>query len=283
LKGDKLVLVKRFNPADILQTTKREKVSMLDCAPTMIKLMLNSEEFNPKNLPHLRVVITGGSMALPELVQALQERMGCDYINTYAMTEAGIVSRLSPDDPIELQLTTVGKPLNGVEVKIVDDNRNELHLNQAGEIAARTQGLMLGYFNDPAKTKEAIDEDGYYYTGDIGSIDKNGYLRILDRKKDMIIRGAQNIFPSEVENYLNTHPKIHMSAVIGIPNPISGEKVRAYVQLVEGEQMTDIEVVEYCRGEIAGYKIPEEVIFVEEFPLNKMGKIQKKVLREEAL
>ncbi|MFN2126412.1 MAG: class I adenylate-forming enzyme family protein [Anaerolineales bacterium] len=283
LKGDKLVLMHRFNPADILEITKKEKVSILDCAPTMIKLMLNSSEFNPKNLPHLQVVITGGSMALPELVQALKERMGCDYINTYAMTEAGIVSRLSPDDPIELQHTTVGKPLNGVEVKIVDDNRNELPLNQPGEIAARTQGLMLGYFNDQVKTDEAIDKDGFYYTGDIGSLDENGYLQILDRKKDMIIRGAQNIFPSEIENYLNTHPKIQMSAVIGVPSPISGEKVRAYVQLFEGEQMTDIEVVEYCRGAIAGYKIPEEVRFVEEFPLNKMGKIQKKVLREEAL
>ncbi len=282
LKGDKLVLMQRFTPADILEITKKEKVSILDCAPTMIKLMLNSEEFNPQNLPHLRVVITGGSMALPELVQALKERMGCDYINVYAMTEAAIVSRLSHDDPLELQFTTVGRPLSGVEVKIVDDNRNELSFNQPGEIAVRSPSLMLGYFNDQVKTKEAVDKDGYYHTGDIGSLDENGYLRILDRKKDVIIRGAQNIYPSEVENFLNTHPKIQMSAVIGVPSPVSGEKVRAYVQLIEGEQMTDIEVVEYCRGAIAGYKIPEEIRFVEQFPLNKMGKIQKKILREES-
>jgi len=281
LKGDKLVLIERFNPEEMLRLIAREKVTNLDCAPTMVKVLLNSDVFNKHNLPHLRVIGTGGSMALPELVQAIRERLECDYINTYAMTEASIVSRLLPGDPLELQLSTVGKPLTGVAVKIMDEDRKEVPFNQPGEIAVHSPGLMLGYFNDQAKTQQAFDEDGFYYTGDIGSLGENGYLRILDRKKDVIIRGAQNIYPSEIENYLNTHPKIKLSAVIGVPNPISGEKARAYVQLFDGEQMTDVDVVEYCRGKIAGYKIPEEIRFVEKFPLNKMGKIQKKILREE--
>ncbi len=281
LKGDKLVLIERFNPEEMLRLIAREKVTNLDCAPTMVKVLLNSDVFNKHNLPHLRVIGTGGSMALPELVQAIRERLECDYINTYAMTEASIVSRLLPGDPLELQLSTVGKPLTGVAVKIIDEDRKEVPFNQPGEIAVHSPGLMLGYFNDQAKTQQAFDEDGFYYTGDIGSLGENGYLRILDRKKDVIIRGAQNIYPSEIENYLNTHPKVKLSAVIGVPSPISGEKARAYVQLFEGEQMTDVDVVEYCRGKIAGYKIPEEIRFVEKFPLNKMGKIQKKILREE--
>ena len=116
----------------------------------------------------------------------------------------------------------------------------------------------------------------------MGSLDKNGYLRILDRKKDLIIRGAQNIYPSEIENFLNTHPKIHLCAVIGVPSSIYGEKTRVYVQLTDGNKMTDIEVAEYCRGNIANYKIPDEVCFVEVFPLNRMGKVQKRILKEQA-
>jgi fatty-acyl-CoA synthase len=283
LKGDKLVLTQRFMPTEVLSIIQNEKVNKINVAPTMIQLMLSVKDFDQYDLSTLREVMTGGSMASPDLVQSIKDRLGCNYINTYAMTEAGIISRLTADDPIEYQLSTVGRAALGVELKILDDDRNELPLNQSGEIAVRSPGLMSGYFNDEAKTKDAFDEDGFYFTGDIGSLDENGYLRILDRKKDVIIRGAQNIYPSEVEKYLTTHPKIQMSALIGVPSPISGEKVRAYVQLVEGEQMTDVEVVDYCRGKIAGYKIPEEVHFVEEFPLNKMGKIQKKILREEAL
>ncbi len=283
LKGDKLVFTQRFNPAEVLNIIQSEKVSKINVAPTMIQIILNVKDFDQYDLSTLREVMTGGSMASPELVQSIKDRLGCDYINTYAMTEAGIISRLTADDPVELQLSTVGRAALGVELKILDDDRNELPLNQPGEIAVRSPGLMLGYFNDQAKTKDAFDELGFYFTGDIGSLDENGYLRILDRKKDVIIRGAQNIYPSEVEKYLNTHPKILISAVIGVPSPVSGEKARAYVQLFEGEQMTDVEVVEYCRGKIAGYKIPDEIRFVEQFPLNKMGKIQKKILREEAL
>ena len=135
-------------------------------------------------------------MSSPEMVQTVKDRLGCDYINTYAMTEASVVSQLSIEDPIDVQLSTVGRPVNGVDVKIVDNNRKELPINQAGEIAVRSPGLMLGYFNNQAKTKDVMDEHGFYYTGDIGSLDENGYLKILDRKKDVIIRGAQNIYPS---------------------------------------------------------------------------------------
>ncbi|MFC2055608.1 class I adenylate-forming enzyme family protein [Chloroflexota bacterium] len=281
LQGDKIVLMQSFDPVEALRIIEREQVTIIDSAPIMMKQMLSVKDFNRYNLSSLRLVKTGGSMSSPEMVQAVKDRLGCDYINTYAMTEASVVSQLSIEDPTDVQLSTVGRPVNGVDVKIVDNNRKELSINQAGEIAVRSPSLMLGYFNNQAKTQEVIDEEGFYYTGDIGSLDERGYLRILDRKKDMIIRGAQNIFPSEIENYLNTHPKIKMSAVIGVPSVVSGEKVRAYIQIEEGEEMTDIEVVKYCRGNIAVYKFPEEVRFVDSFPLNRMGKVQKKILREE--
>ena len=281
LNGEKLVLMQSFDPVEAIRIIEREQVTIIDSAPTMMRQMLNVKDFNRYNLSSLRIVITGGSMSSPEMVQTVKDRLGCDYINTYAMTEAGVVSKLSVEDPLDVQLFTVGRPLNGVDVKIVDNNRKELPINQAGEIAVRSPGLMLGYYNNQAKTKDAMDEQGFYYTGDIGSLDERGYLRIIDRKKDVIIRGAQNIFPSEIESYLNSHPKIRMSAVIGVPSVASGEKVCAYIQIVEGEEMTDFEVVKYCRGSIAVYKIPEVVRFVDNFPLNRMGKVQKKILREE--
>jgi len=283
LYGQKLVLMERFNPTETLKAIEMEKVSVLECAPTMLMQMLNVKNFALYDLSTLRAVGTAGSMASPEMVRAVKEKFRCNYINIYAMTEAGIVSRLVPDDPLEIQLSTVGRPIRGVDIKIVNGRTYELPNNQIGEIAVRTPGLMQGYYNNPEQTAEVMDEEGFYYTGDIGYKDELGYLRILDRKKDVIIRGAQNIYPSEVEKYLHSHPKIHLSAVIGIPHQVIGEKTRAYVQLVEGEQMTDIEVVEYCRGIIANYKIPDEVQFVNSLPLNKMGKVQKRILREAAL
>jgi acyl-CoA synthetase (AMP-forming)/AMP-acid ligase II len=190
---------------------------------------------------------------------------------------------LLPDDPIEAQIHTVGRPLKGVDVKITDGERRKLPVGKPGEIAVRSPGQMWGYFNDPEKTSAAFDDQNYYYTGDIGCMDENGYLRILDRKKDMIIRGAQNIYPSEIENYLNTHPKVHMSAVIGVPSKISDEIVRVYIQLEKGEDMSATEIVDFCRGQIAAYKIPQEVRFVDNFPLGGSMKVKKQDLREKAL
>jgi fatty-acyl-CoA synthase/long-chain acyl-CoA synthetase len=281
--GNKVVYIDRFNPKEMLRLIEAEKITQGTGAPAIMRQVVNLARKNEYNLSSLQVLGSGGSKITADLVKEMKDLFGIGYTNVYAITEVGCVSRVFPDDPLDMQLNTVGRPPQGVEVKVTDENRQEVPYGHSGEFAFRSPAMMVEYYNNPEKTAEVFDEDGFYYSGDLGSMDENGILSIFDRKKDMIIRGAQNIFPSEIESYLNTHPKIQMSAVIGVPSQVSGEKVRAYVQLFEGEEMTGTDVVEYCRGNIAAYKIPEEVRFADSFPLSRMGKVQKKTLREEAL
>jgi acyl-CoA synthetase (AMP-forming)/AMP-acid ligase II len=225
----------------------------------------------------------GGSLCPAELIRALKGRLGCGVFNGLGVTEAGFISTTKPDDPEEVQTGTVGRPAEGVEIKIVDDERQEVPVGQAGEIVCRSPMVMEGYYKRPQETAQVLDEEGWYYTGDIGSLNEEGYLSIFDRKKDIINRAGENIYPAEIEDYLVTHPKIKMAAVIGVPSQVGGERVRAYILPMEGVELTETEVVDYCRGQIANYKLPEEVRFVENFPLSALWKVQKFKLREEAI
>lgn len=283
LSGGKLVLGQRFDPRQALRSIEEERISFVVGAPVTAMLMLKMADAEQRDLSSLRVFGMGGSLCPPELIRALKERLGCGVFNGLGITEAGFVSTTKPDDPEDVQARTVGRPAQGVEVKIVDDERHEVPVGQAGEIACRSPMLMEGYYKRPEETAAVLDEEGWYYTGDVGSLDEEGYLSIFDRKKDMIIRGGENIYPAEIENYLVTHPMIKMAAVIGVPSEVGGERVRAYILPVEGAELTEIEVVNYCRGQIATYKLPEEVRFVESFPLSALWKVQKYKLREEAI
>jgi len=219
-----------------------------------------------------------------ELVQAINARFGKGlFWQGYGLTEAMWVSGATFDDPEEKQLYTVGRPsLVDAEVKIADDERREVPLGVVGEVTCRTSGMMKGYYNSPQETAKVLDEEGWLYTGDLGSLDEQGYLRLVDRKRDMIKRGAEAIFPAEIEHYLMTHPRIQMAAVIGVPSPVGGERIRAYVQPWEGAELSEAEVIEYCRGQIATYKVPQEVRIVSSLPLTATRKVQKFKLREEA-
>jgi acyl-CoA synthetase (AMP-forming)/AMP-acid ligase II len=225
----------------------------------------------------------GGAPVPTELIIAVRDRMGASAVNGYGMTEMGLISMTSADMPLEIQSTTVGRPPAEVAVKIVDEERKQVQTGEVGEIAVKSPQEMMGYYNNPEQTAQSYDDEGYFHTGDVGSFDEEGYLRIFDRKTDMIIRGGENIYPAEIEHYLMSHPKIQMAGVVGIPSGVSGETVRAYILLKQGEEMSEVEVLDYCRGNIAVYKTPEEVRIVESLPLTSLMKVKRFELRQEAL
>jgi len=281
--GNKLVMHPRFHPIEMLRLIEQEQVTMMTGAPAMVKLMMNVMDIAQKDLSSLKVVGMGGAPLPTELIIAVRERLGSGIMNIYGITEMGVASMANAKMPLEIQTTTVGRPPAGVTVKIVDEERREVPIGQAGEIACKSPMAMMGYYNNPEQTAKSFDDDGYYYTGDIGSLDEEGYLSIFDRMADMILRGAENIYPAEIEFYLMSHPKIQMAGVVGIPSGVSGETVRAYILLKEGEEMSEVEVLDYCRGNISVYKTPEEVRIVESLPLTSMMKVKRFELRQEAL
>lgn len=281
--GGKVVLMERFHPQQALQAIAAEKVTFVGGAPTIYQAMLAFPGSERYDLSSLRMIAASAAPVPPTLIKALRDRARCAVLNGYGSTEAGLISVTSPDDPESLQLTTVGRPGPGVEVRIVEADRRDVPLGQPGEIATRAPFIMQGYYNRPQETAEVMDEAGWYYTGDIGALDAQGYLRIFDRKRDMIIRGGENVYPAEIEWFLTSHPAVQMAAVIGLPGTIGGEKVRAYVQPKEGAQVTPAELLGHCRGRIAAFKVPDEFHIVSELPLTPTRKVQKFKLREMAL
>jgi len=284
LFGYRIVVLPRFDPRRVLELIEKEEVNVLSATPTMYSLMLSLPDFDRYNLSSLLYCVMGAAPCPPELVRRVRERVGCAVIISFGATElAGgtLITRI--DDPEDLGTETVGRVFPDTEIKIVDENRHELPPGQVGELACRMGGVMAGYYKDPEATAQALDDEGWYYTGDLAVMDEKGYVRIVGRKKDMIIRGGQNIFPVEIEHYLLEHPLIEGAAVVGVPNPLGGESVWAYVVSRDDAQLTARDVLDYCRGNIAPYKVPDQVRFVDEFPLTPTGKVQKFKLRQLAL
>jgi fatty-acyl-CoA synthase len=232
----------------------------------------------------LLVCGTGTAPCPPALGYQIQQRFKCALYIGFGMTEAaGGIAVSSMSDSDALQAETVGRPLPGVDIRIVDDQRRDLPVGQVGELAVHSDGVMQGYFQAPELTAEVIDKDGWYYTGDLVTMDEKGYLRVVGRKKDMIIRGGQNIYPAEIEGYLVTHPKIQEVAVVGVPSPVGGESVWAFIRPAEGVDLTAIEILNYCRGTLEPFKIPSQVRFLKQFPLAETGKPRKFELRAMAI
>jgi fatty-acyl-CoA synthase len=199
----------------------------------------------------------------------------------YGMTETSPVSfQTGPDDPLERRVSTIGRVRPHLEVKIVDEAGDVTLRGVPGEVCTRGYSVMLGYWDDAARTAEAIDPEGWMHTGDLGVIDDAGYGNIVGRIKDMVIRGGENIYPREIEEFLYTHPKIADVTVVGLPDPKMGEELCAWVRLAPGERADEDEIRAFCRGQIAHYKIPRYVRFVDEFPMTVTGKIQKFIIRE---
>ncbi|SFR08300.1 AMP-binding protein [Desulfoscipio geothermicus] len=278
-----MVVLETFNPVKVLEAVEKERCTALHGVPTMFITELEVLENQPYDTSSLRTGIMAGAPCPIEVMRAVVEKMGMrEIVITYGQTEAAPgITMTKTDDPLEVRVATVGKALDGVEVKVVDPaSGEELPPGRQGEICARGYNVMKGYYKMPEATAAAIDKDGWLHTGDLGIMDEKGYLRITGRIKDMIIRGGENIYPREIEEFLYTHPQIKDVQVVGVPSKKYGEEVMAFIQLKEGAGVTDEDVKNYCAGKIARYKIPSYIQFVDSYPTTANGKVQKFKLRE---
>jgi fatty-acyl-CoA synthase len=239
-------------------------------------------DFDSYDLSSVRIIVISGAPVPPELVLQIKEKFGVTPYVGYGLTEtSGAITFTRPDDPLEKISTTIGVPNEGIEVKIKDPEGREVARGEAGEICLRGDAVMKGYYKQPEANAEAFNGEGFFHTGDMGFIDEDDYLHILGRKKEMYIRGGENVYPPEVEEVLFKHPKVLFAAVLGYPDPVLGEKGRAYIVPQPGMEVTEEEIREYCRKHLAEYKVPDQVVFRDELPLTPLGKVHKFLLYEE--
>jgi fatty-acyl-CoA synthase len=272
-----------FDPLATLQTIQQERCTALYGVPTMFIAELNHPRFAEFDLRSMRTGIMAGAPCPIEVMRAVVEQMGAREVTiAYGLTEASpVITQTGPGDSLEQRVGTVGKVLPGVEVRIVaPETREPVPAGQQGELVVRSHGVMKGYYNKPAETAAVLTPDGWLHTGDLALQTPDGYYRITGRIKDMIIRGGENIYPREIEEFLHTHPQIVDVQVVGLPDEKNGEEVCAWIRRKPGADLTEAEVKEYCRGRIAHYKVPRFVVFVEEFPTTVTGKVQKYRLRQ---
>ena len=271
-----------FEPLAVLETVAQEKCTGLYGVPTMFIAALDHPRFAEFDLSSLRTGIMAGSPCPIEVMKRVIGKMNMSEVTiAYGMTETSPVSFQSgTDDPIDRRVSTVGRIQPHLEVKIVDNEGRIVPRGQSGELCTRGYSVMLGYWDDEARTKEAIDAGGWMHTGDLAVIDDEGYCNIVGRIKDMVIRGGENIYPREIEEFLYAHPKVLDVQVVGIPDQKFGEELCAWIIPREGERLTEDEVREYCKGQIAHYKIPRYIRFVDSFPMTVTGKIQKFLIRQ---
>ncbi len=284
-RGTAMVPVESFAPDTVLEVVSKERCTALHGVPTMFIAELEELSKNPAayDLSSLRTGIMAGSPCPIEVMRMVVDRMNAREVTiAYGLTEASpVITQTRVNDPIELRVTTVGRPLPGTEVRIVDpETRKELPAGAQGELATRGYLVMKGYYKMPEATEQVIDGDGWLYTGDLAVRNELGYYRITGRSKDMIIRGGENIYPREIEEFLYTHVKVLDVQVVGVPSLKYGEEVVACIRLRPGTHATREEIVDYCKGKIARYKIPKFVVFVDDYPKTASGKIQKYKLQE---
>ncbi len=284
--GATMVPVETFDPETVLRTVEAEKCTALHGVPTMFIAELEHPNFKQYDLSSLRTGIMAGSPCPIEVMKQVINDMNCAEITiAYGQTEASpVITQTRTNDPIELRVASVGRALPEVEVKIVDITSGaELPAGEQGELCTRGYLVMKGYYKLPEETARAIDEEGWLHTGDLAVMDENGYCHITGRIKNMIIRGGENIYPREIEEFLYTHPKVSDVQVFGVPDKKYGERVMAAIKLREGVECTSEEIREFCHDRIANYKIPHYVKFVDSYPMTASGKIQVFKLREMAI
>lgn len=279
------VMVERFDPLVTLASVHKERCTALYGVPTMFIAELNHPMFDMFDLSCLRTGIMAGSLCPIELMRKVEDKMHLRVTSVYGLTETSPgMSQTRIDDPDEVRYTTVGRDYEFVDVKVLDPETNqEVPVGVQGEMCCKGFNVMKGYYKNPKATAEIIDENGYLHSGDLGVKDENGNYRITGRIKDMIIRGGENIYPREIEEFLYHLPGVRDVQVAGVPSKKYGEEVGAFIILDEGVKLTVDEVRDYCRGKIARYKIPKYVFFVDEYPLTGSGKIQKFKLRDLSL
>ena len=276
----------QFDPGEVLRAIEQERCTTIYGVPTMFVAELAHPEFPDRDMSSLRTGIMAGAPCPIELMKRVVNEMHCSEMTiAYGQTESSpVITQSSTDDSLDVRVATVGKAMPNTQVKIVDSETGEtLLVGHQGELCTRGYLVMKGYDRDPAATAAAIDLDGWLHTGDLATMREDGNFRITGRAKEMIIRGGENIYPREIEEFLHTHPKISDVYVVGLPDERLGERVLAWIQLKTGEQADEQEIRDYCRDKIAHFKIPESMRFVDEFPMTVTGKVQKFLIREQEI
>ena len=274
--GATLVLQEQFEPAEALRLIEEHRATVHYGVPTVFITELRELEERSYDLSSLRVGIVAGAPVGDELVRRIRAELCPDLCVAYSLTEtASTVAVTRPSDPAEKQVFTVGRPISNVDLRILDFDGTILPEESLGEIGVQGPGVMKGYYRQPGETSHALDEDGYFQTGDLGMIDEEGYLHIVGRRKELIIRGGFNVYPREVEDRLHAHPAVMDVAVVGLPHEVLGEVVCACVVPVEGAIITGEEIREWCRGALADFKVPDLVRFFDSFPLTGSGKVRR--------
>jgi fatty-acyl-CoA synthase len=284
--GATMVMVEDFDPLMVLASVHKERCTALDGVPTMFIAELHHPMFDMFDLSSLRTGIMAGAPCPTETMNQVMDKMNMkEIVIVYGLTESspGMTATRTTDPP-EIRSTTVGKAYPFVEVKVVNpETGEELKPGEPGELCCKGYNVMKGYYKNPEATAEAIDEDGWLHSGDLGVRDEEGYFRVTGRIKDVVIRGGENIYPREIENFLYEMPEIQSVEVAGVPSPKYGEQIGAFIKLKQDASLTAEDVRDYCRGQISRYKIPRYVFFVDDYPMTASGKIQKYKLSQLSL
>jgi long-chain acyl-CoA synthetase len=274
-RGATLTLIPRFDPGKALEIIQRDGVTVFQGVPTMYAAMLNHPDREDYDTSSLEVCASGGSAMPVEVMKAFEEAFDAKVLEGYGLSETSPVASFNHPDR-ERKPGSIGTPIEGVEMKVVDDDGNEVPQGEPGEIVIRGHNVMKGYWNRPEENEKSIDSDGWFRTGDMATVDEDGYFFIVDRKKDLIIRGGYNVYPREIEEVVYEHPAVREAAVIGVPHDDLGEEVGCAVALKEGEDCSEDELRDYVKENVAAYKYPRKVWFVDELPKGPTGKILKR-------
>ncbi|MGD8483826.1 MAG: AMP-binding protein, partial [Thioalkalispiraceae bacterium] len=275
-----------FDAGKVLEAIQQERCTAIHGVPTMFIAELEHKDFTRFDLSSLRTGIMAGAPCPPELMKRVINDMHCNEILIgYGETEASPLTHLTTrDDSFDRRINSVGHNLPHQEVKIINTETGAtVPLGDVGEICFRGYHIMRGYYGQAEKTAETIDQAGWLFSGDLGSMDENGYVQITGRRKEMIIRGGENIYPREIEDFIFTHPKVAEVAVFGVPDDFYGEQVAAWIELHSGETASEDEIRDFCKDNIAHFKIPKYIRFVDEFPMTVTGKLQKFKMREQMI
>jgi long-chain acyl-CoA synthetase len=276
--GATLTLIPRFEPGKALEILQRDKVTIFEGVPTMYGALLNHPERESFDTSSLRVCASGGAALPVELLKGFEEAFNCKVLEGYGLSETSPVASFNHPDK-ERKPGSIGTPIEGVEMKVVDDEGKDVPQGEVGEIVIRGHNVMKGYWNKPDATAESIDSDGWFKTGDMATIDEDGYFFIVDRKKDMIIRGGYNVYPREIEEILYEHPAVREAAVLGMPHAELGEEVAAAVVLKDGEDVATEELQKYVKEQVAAYKYPRKIFLLDDLPKGPTGKILKREIQ----
>ncbi len=276
--GAELVMLARFDAGRALEAIERYGVTVFEGVPTMYSALLHHPERERFDVSALRLCVSGGAALPVEVLRAFEDAFGCVILEGYGLSETSPVASFNHPGR-DRKPGSIGTPIEGVQMKLVDLHRRDSVPGEPGEIAIRGHNVMKGYWNRPEATAEAIDADGWFYSGDIARIDEEGFFFIVDRKKELIIRGGYNVYPREIEEVLYEHPAVREAAVIGIPHPDLGEEVGAAVALKSGQNVTEAELRDYVKSNVAAYKYPRHVWFVDELPKGPTGKILKREIK----